>query len=208
MLSKQEEVIRVGVWVVVVAAVVGLIVLLLAGSARSQELSQPEDLAHWLVSDTPPSAAERLEEAESLLREDRRRRMTSLHIGVVETVWQLFSQASPKRLLKSGQRILRAVRQWGERQPSYGCPPSSCARLATHRIRLSGCNGGVRHARSCDGDHRDRSLGSRSRHADAGGCRDAGGECGKKFRCCGGDGVGQRRDTPSGSTSCALVRRC
>ncbi|MCZ6712390.1 MAG: hypothetical protein O7B29_00450 [Deltaproteobacteria bacterium] len=115
MLNKQEEVIRVGVWVVVVAAAVGLIVLLLARSARSQELSQPEDLARWLVSDTPPSAAERLDEAESLLRKDRRRRITSIHLAVVEVAWQVFAQASPGRLLKSGRNMLRQLRDWGRR---------------------------------------------------------------------------------------------
>ncbi len=115
MLNKQEEVIRVGVCVVVVAAVVGLMVLLLARSAHSQELSQPEDLARWLVLDTPPSAAERLEEAESLLRKDRRRRMASLHVAVVEAAWQVFSQASPRRLLKSGRNMLSQLRGWGHR---------------------------------------------------------------------------------------------
>ncbi len=118
MLNKQEEVIRVGVWVVVVAAAVGLMVLLLARSARSQELSQPEDLARWLVSDTRPSAAERLEEAESLLRKDRRRRMASLRVAVVEAAWQVFSQASPRRLLMSGRNLLSQLRDRGRRSPA------------------------------------------------------------------------------------------
>ncbi len=115
MLNKQEEALRVGAWVVVVAAVVGLMVLLLARSARSQELSQPADLARWLVLDTRPSAAERLDEAESLLRKDRRRRMASLHVAVLEAAWQVFSHASPRRLLKSSRNMLRQLRDWGQR---------------------------------------------------------------------------------------------
>ncbi len=118
MLSKQEEVIRVGVWVVVMAAIVGLVVLLLTGVAYPQEPSQPEDMARLLVPGTGPSAGERLEEAQSLLREDRRRRLSGLHLALIDTAWQAFTQASPKRLLQSARRVFRQVRGWRGRSPA------------------------------------------------------------------------------------------
>jgi len=118
MLSKQAEVTRVGVWAVVAAAMSGLLVLFLAGAAYSQEASRPEDVAQWLVPDARPSAAERVEEAQALLREVRRRRVMALHITLVDTAWQVVSQASPKRLLKNALRVIQQLREWKKRSPA------------------------------------------------------------------------------------------
>jgi hypothetical protein len=115
MLSRHDEVIRVGVRVVVVAAIVGLVVLLFSGSASSQEFSPSEEAAQLLISSQRPSAAERVEEAESLLREEKRRRISAVQVAILGTAWQAFSQASPRRLLKSAGRLLREIRELGGR---------------------------------------------------------------------------------------------
>ena len=101
MLGRHDEVIRVGVRVVLVAAIVGLMVLVFSGSAYSQELSPSEEAAQLLISSERPSAAARVAEAESLLREEKRRRISAVQVAILGTAWQAFNQASPRRLLKS-----------------------------------------------------------------------------------------------------------
>ncbi len=70
MLHKQEEVVRVGIRVVVVAAVVGLIVLLFSGVAYPQELAASRLVEELLIRRAPPAVAERVEAVEALLRAD------------------------------------------------------------------------------------------------------------------------------------------
>ena len=118
MLHKQEEVMRVGIRVVVVAAVVGLIVLLFAEVAYPQELASSKLVKELLIRSAPPTVAEQVEAVETLLRADKRRKTGAIHFALVEAAWQVLNQASPKRLLRSGERLFRRLRNWGKRSPA------------------------------------------------------------------------------------------
>ena len=91
MSSERDEVIRVGVRLVVVGVAAGLLVLALSGTALSQELlGSGGPVAGMLASYEPLPPAARIEEAEQLLRDERRERVARASSAALDLVWSAF----------------------------------------------------------------------------------------------------------------------
>lgn len=100
---------RVGVWIVAAAAIAGLLVLLLGGSTAAAETMTPEALAELLAERAPASADERLDAAESLLRDDFRLRSRRFAGALLDTGWRVSNGLSPRRALSSVRKLYRSV---------------------------------------------------------------------------------------------------
>jgi hypothetical protein len=115
--DELDRALKSGVRVAVVAAVVGLLVLLLARAARSQEASPDASgaVAEDLLDPGTRTSAERAQTAHRILAEDRRARMGRaayelLHVGLRASI-----QASPRRLLGSVRRLGKEIWSWRHR---------------------------------------------------------------------------------------------
>ncbi len=116
MASDRDQMIRVGIRVVVVAVAVGLLVLALSGEALSQELpASVSEAAEMLVSSEPLPADVRVDRAERLLREDRNARRSSIGSALFDLVWTGATSGSPRRVIKSGRRVVREFGRWNRR---------------------------------------------------------------------------------------------
>lgn len=115
MLRSWDEVVRVGVRAALAAAVVGLLVLALAGRAHPAEADPSDEVVDMLVDRTPPSADERVAAAEAVLQRYRTRRMARLFGAIADTAWRGVTGASPRSLLKSGRQVLSELRAWRRR---------------------------------------------------------------------------------------------
>ncbi len=116
MSSERDEVIRVGVRLVVVGVAAGLLVLALSGTALSQELlGSGGPVAGMLASYEPLPPAARIEEAEQLLRDERRERVARASSAALDLVWSAATSGSPRRLLSSGKRLASEVADWNDR---------------------------------------------------------------------------------------------
>jgi hypothetical protein len=117
MFRRQDEVVRVGIGVVLAAALAGLLVLLFHGSASPSELTSAEQeeidrAALMLLRCEIRSADERVAEAESMLRRERDSRLGELVSSIAETGWRGMTGASPTSLAKDGYRIARRAYSW------------------------------------------------------------------------------------------------
>lgn len=119
MFAEQERVVRVGLWLVVVAAITGLVVLLLQGRVAAAELevsaAELQSAAESLLDVAPLTPEERLLAAERVLDADlasKRRRLlgSSLELG-----WSIWAQTSPRRAVKGTWNVVRAVWNWRAR---------------------------------------------------------------------------------------------
>ncbi len=115
MFGRIQDAASVGVWVVVVAAIAGLLVLLLQGRAFAAQPLSAADLATALAERAPLSAEEQLDAAEALLRAERSRRILELTSEVFGAGWQMFQGASPRRVAKSAVRVIRRVAKLNDR---------------------------------------------------------------------------------------------
>ncbi len=114
--ADRDQMIRVGIRLVLVAFAAGLLVLALSGSALSQERpGSVEDAAYLLLSHEPVTAEARVDEAHEILREERRERLTRMGSACFDMVWGGVTPGSPKRLLDSGRRLAREIRHWNAR---------------------------------------------------------------------------------------------
>ncbi len=117
--SDRDQVIRVGVRLVVVGVAVGLLVLALSGEALSHELpASVSAAAEMLVSSEPLPADARVDRAERLLRKDRNERLSSMGSALFDLVWTGATSGSPRRVIKSGRRIVRELGRWNRRSPA------------------------------------------------------------------------------------------
>jgi hypothetical protein len=108
---EHDELRRMGVLLVMVAAVVGLAVLMLGRRASSQELP-PEDLLHSaLIAPELYDAEDRLQHAEAALRAERQRRMVKL----MDLGLRAATHASPLRVARTAAKAAREVRDWNDR---------------------------------------------------------------------------------------------
>ncbi|MBW2279814.1 MAG: hypothetical protein JRG82_03645 [Deltaproteobacteria bacterium] len=103
---------RVGIWLVVVAAVAGLFVLLLHPSAHADDLGQTADI---LLDRAPLSADERQAEAEEILSNERERKGRHLAGVVLDEGVRLVSSVDPRRVARATWRVVRTVWKWSER---------------------------------------------------------------------------------------------
>jgi len=118
--DELDRALRAGVRIAVVAAGVGLLVLLLARAARSEEAPVPsaDPNARELLDPGTRTSAERTEAAHRILEEDRRARRGRaayelLHVGLRASI-----QASPRRLLGSLRRLGKELWSWRHRSPA------------------------------------------------------------------------------------------
>jgi hypothetical protein len=116
MFRKHDDAIRIGVRILVVAAVVGLLVLLLQGRAHSAEVL-PESTLEVLLEPTLTTPAARVEQAEGILERDRRHRWGSAVRQTLEVAWKTAHRHSVKSLLSGGKGLYRAVRTLRDRSP-------------------------------------------------------------------------------------------
>ncbi len=112
MFDDEERVVRVGIWLVVVAAVAALFVLVLQSSARADELPQT---AQILLDRAPFTAAERYAAAEEILDEEQERKGRHLIRLMLDEGIRVASNADPRRVARATWRVVRAVWSWRER---------------------------------------------------------------------------------------------
>lgn len=116
MAGSLEEVLRVGVRLVIVALVAGLLVLLFNPVARSAEVRTPNAHEALLLEPARPlTPEERVQAAQTLLSDDRRRKTGSLAAHVINLGIRAAGQVSPRRVLRGVRDIVRDVRNWGQR---------------------------------------------------------------------------------------------
>ena len=108
-MSDRNEAVRVGIWVLVVSAIAGLLVLLFYGSALAQDGDRAGELAELLSRRAPLSAEERMQAAEDVLAADRRDRTRRLATAVFDTGWRVWQGASPRRAVSAAARLARAA---------------------------------------------------------------------------------------------------
>lgn len=119
MRSDRDEVIRVGIRLVLVAFAVGLLLIALSGDALSHEVpGSVREAAEVLVSHAPLSSEARVDEAEQLLGEAKQERLANTGSAVLDLLWRGVLLGSPRRILKSGRRVAREVREWMDRSPA------------------------------------------------------------------------------------------
>ena len=112
MFDEEQRVVRVGIWLVVVAAVAGLFVLLLHPSAHADDLGHT---AEMLLDRAPLTAGERHQAAEEILYDERERKGRHLAGLVLDEGMQLVSSADPRRVARATWRVVRTVWTWRER---------------------------------------------------------------------------------------------
>lgn len=114
--AERDDVIRVGIRLVVVAATVGFLVLALGREARSQEPADPLlEAALSLVPDEPLPPRARVDEAQRLLGDARRQRLADVGGAVLDLAWRGATSGSPRRLLRAGRRVANELRSLGAR---------------------------------------------------------------------------------------------
>jgi hypothetical protein len=111
MLHRQEELVRVGVRIVLIAAVVGLLVLLMHGTAYPADERELARAAELLSVREPLTSAERLQEAEATLARERRSRLAGLTTAFARLTWS--AALAPGDLLDGARDCWRQVRRWG-----------------------------------------------------------------------------------------------
>jgi hypothetical protein len=127
MFRRAEEAARVGTRMVFAGALVGGIVLLLHGTAYPFDGGDAEDgdrVAQMLLARDPLTSSERAEQAEELLREERRQRLERRMTAVADLLWRGVSSASPSSLGRSARRL------WQELRPSTAVSPGQEAALS------------------------------------------------------------------------------
>jgi hypothetical protein len=127
MFRRTEEAARVGARMLFAGAVVGGIVLLLHGTAYPSDsgAGDAEDrMAQLLLDRDPLTSSERAEQAEQLLRMERRHRLGRTASAAAELLWRGVSSASPSSLFGSARRL------WGELRPSTAVTPGEEAALS------------------------------------------------------------------------------
>lgn len=115
MSGNRTNVTRVSVFALVVVALTGLLVLFIQGEAVGAEPVSPDELAEVFATRTPLSEEECLEAAETVLVEDRHRRVRRLTGVVVESGWKLWNTSSPRRAVSQAGRLVREMRDFGDR---------------------------------------------------------------------------------------------
>jgi hypothetical protein len=108
MSRRNEEAVRVGIRILVAAALAGLVALLLHGRARAAE-GVPEETLASLLETTAATPEDRLLDAESQLRADRRHRWEGALRVVLGTAWNV-GQGNTVRAAISGAKDL--YRAW------------------------------------------------------------------------------------------------
>jgi hypothetical protein len=112
MFDEDGHNVRLGVWLIVVAAVAGLFVLLMHPSARADDL---DPTAQILLERSLPGPDERLAAAERLLFEERMRKSRGLVRTLFDEGMRLVSGADPRRIVRAGWRVGRTLWKWQER---------------------------------------------------------------------------------------------
>ena len=114
--ADRDQVIRVGIRLVLVAFAAGLLVLAFSGSAFSRELpGSVEEAANLLLSHEPVTAEARVDEAHEILRKETNARLTRMGSACFDLAWRGVTPSSPRRLLDSGKRLAREIRHWNAR---------------------------------------------------------------------------------------------
>ena len=114
--ADRDQLIRVGIRLVLVAFAAGLLVLALSDSALSRELPDSvEEATDLLLSHEPVTAEARVDEAGEILREEKKERLTRMSSALFELAWRGATPGSPRRLLDSGKRLAHEVRHWNTR---------------------------------------------------------------------------------------------
>jgi hypothetical protein len=116
MSRRHEEAIRLGIRVLVAAALTGLVVLLLEGRAHSAEMVSDGTFETLLDSPLASSSA-RLEEAEELLERGRRRQWEKALRQVLEVAWTTGSERSVQSVFRGARDLYRTVRTLREQTP-------------------------------------------------------------------------------------------
>ncbi len=106
---------RTAVRVALIAAGVGLLVLLLAPLARSQDVDAGARAAELMLDREPVTTEERVDEARELLERERERRMLRVGEQALELGLSASLRASPRRLLGKARRLAREVRSLDDR---------------------------------------------------------------------------------------------
>lgn len=117
MYPKQDNFVTVGVWIVVIAAITGLLVLILQGSAGAAT-REVEEAAGMLRESTLLSGEERLAVAQRALREDRQRRIRGVYESVVDASLRVWGNSSPRSAFRSAGKIGRALWALRGRSPA------------------------------------------------------------------------------------------
>jgi len=112
MFADRDKPTRVGIRALVVAALVGLIVLIFNGSAAAEEREQIEAAARTLSEREPMTPAERVEVAESKIGAERKERILRAHSRLLEIGWQVLTQASPRRVLSESRDLVKELWSW------------------------------------------------------------------------------------------------
>ncbi len=116
MSRRHEDAIRLGIRILVAAALAGLVVLLFQGRARSAELISEGTLETLLDSPLASSTA-RLEEAEALLQRDRRHRWETALRQALEVAWTAGSDRSVRGAISGARELYRTVLTLRKRTP-------------------------------------------------------------------------------------------
>ncbi|MCP4006872.1 MAG: hypothetical protein GY725_22050 [bacterium] len=113
---SREEAFRVGVRLVIVALVAGLIVLLFNPVAKSAEAEAPAEYETLLLeTPAPMTSGERVQRAEKLLQDEKRRRFGRVLAHTVDLGVRAVSQASPTRLLHGARKLVSGLAHWNDR---------------------------------------------------------------------------------------------
>ncbi|MEE8557482.1 MAG: hypothetical protein V3T14_06305 [Myxococcota bacterium] len=116
MFRRHDEAIRVGVRLLIAAALAGLLVLLLQGRAHSAEL--PTDgPVEMLLDSSGLGEGSPLEEASAILKRERRGRFEAAFREVLDLAWKAGSRRSVRGLLSGGKDLLRVMRKLRARSP-------------------------------------------------------------------------------------------
>jgi len=115
MLGDRDRVMRVGIWVIVVAAVAGLLALVFSAKAWADQPDRMMRVDSLLLDRTPISSHERFDAARELLRAEDRERRWALWEASLRTGWQFWGQGSPGQLLRSAGRLADELWSWQER---------------------------------------------------------------------------------------------
>jgi hypothetical protein len=111
MFAECDQPTRVGIRALVVAALVGLIVLIFNGSAAAQD-EQIQQAAQTLSDREPMTPSERVEVAESKIGAERKERLLRAHARLLEIGWQVLTQASPRRVLSETRDLAKELWSW------------------------------------------------------------------------------------------------
>jgi len=111
---ERDDVARVGIWVVVTGALVGL-AFLFVQRAHADEIAGSDAAIRVLTERAPLTADERVEHAEAWLEADETEKRWRLHNRVLQAGWSTWLNPSPRSVLRNVRGLLREVRDWGDR---------------------------------------------------------------------------------------------